>query len=176
MKTNRFLKSITVAFGLAAFSTAGCAEKEQTADAPLPPAKDVPATIVTTTVPGPTATAQVAAAASPDVAIPRWIDIKDCTYDMRAQFFAGLNRLEARVDSEIGSLTARRAAMKSTANTQDWDFAMKEMGDARSNLKSVGEELIKASPETWDQAKEKVGQAWVRTQEAYDKVKSSTTS
>jgi len=52
---------------------------------------------------------------------------------------------------------------------------MKEMGDARSALKSMGEELSKATPETWDQEKDKVGQAWVRTQEAYDKVKSSTT-
>jgi hypothetical protein len=95
---------------------------------------------------------------------------------MRAQFFAGLKRLEAIVDDQMSSLTARRAAMKSTANTKDWDFAMKEMGDARSYLKSMGEELSKASPETWAQEKDKVGQAWVRTQEAYDEVKSSTTS
>ena len=176
MKTNRFLESITVAFGLAVFSTAGCAEKEQTADAPLSPAKDSTSTIATTTVPGPTTTAQVTAAANPDDAFAKWTDIKYCTYDTRAQFFAGLNRLQARVDEQFSRLTAKRAAMTSTANTKDWDFAMKEMGDARSNLKSMGEELRKATPETWDQEKDKVGQAWVRTQEAYDKVKSSMTS
>ena len=53
---------------------------------------------------------------------------------------------------------------------------MKEMADARAYLKSTGEEANKATPETWLQAKEKVGQAWTRTQEAYDKVKASTTS
>jgi hypothetical protein len=176
MKTNRFLKSITVAFSLAVFSTAGCAEKEPTAKAALPPAKDAASTAVMTTLPGSTAAVQVAPAASPDAAIPKWIDIKDCTYDTRAQFLAGFNRLQARVDEQIRSLSARRAAMTSTADTKDWDFAMKEMGDARSNLKSMGEELRKATPETWDQEKDKVGQAWVRTQEAYDKVKSSMTS
>jgi hypothetical protein len=39
----------------------------------------------------------------------------------------------------------------------------------------MGEELSKASPETWSQEKDKVGQAWVRTQAAFDNVKSSTT-
>jgi hypothetical protein len=50
------------------------------------------------------------------------------------------------------------------------------MVNARSALKSTGEVLTKASPETWDQEKDRVGQAWVRTQDAFAKVKSSTTS
>jgi hypothetical protein len=175
MKTNCFINSVVVAVGLVAFSAAGCAQKEQTADASPPPAKDSAPTVVTTTLPGATPTAQVAAATSPDVAIAQWIDIKDCTYDMRPKFFSGLKRLEARVDEHISKLSIRRAAMKSTANTQDWDFAMKEMGNARSSLVSSGDELRKASPETWAQEKEKVGQAWLRAQNAYDKVKSSTT-
>jgi hypothetical protein len=124
----------------------------------------------------PAETAPVAVAAGPDAASARWTDIKECTYDARAQFFAGLARLETRVDREIGVLTARRAAMKSTTDTQDWDFAMKEMVNARSALKSSGEALQKATPDTWAQEKDKVGQAWVRTQEAFAKVKSSTTS
>jgi hypothetical protein len=66
--------------------------------------------------------------------------------------------------------------MKSTANTKDWDFAMKEMEDARTNLKSIRAEMSKATPETWDQEKDKVGQAWVRTQAAFANVKASTTS
>jgi len=95
---------------------------------------------------------------------------------MRAQFFAGFTRLEARVDDQIRRLTARRAAMTSTTDTREWDFAMKEMGDARTYLKSMGAELRTATPETWNQQKDKVGQAWVRTQDAYGNVKSSTTS
>jgi hypothetical protein len=176
MKTNRFINLVTAAFGLAAFSTAGCTEKQKIAEAPLPPAKDAATTTVTSAVPGPASTVPVAAPASPDVASADWMDIKDCTYDMRDQFFAGLKRLEARVDAQISELTAKRAAMKSTTDTRDWDFAMKEMENARSALKSLGEELHKATPETWGQENDKVGQAWVRTQDAYGKVKSSTTS
>ncbi len=66
--------------------------------------------------------------------------------------------------------------MSGTTRTQEWDFAMKEMENSRSYFKSVGEELSKATPETWDQRKDKVGRAWVRAQEAYGKVKDSTTS
>jgi hypothetical protein len=176
MKTNRFTNLIAAAFGLAAFSTAGCTEKEKIAEAPLPPAKAVVTAPVSPAGPGPTITVPVAAIASPDVASANWADIKDNTYDMRDQFFAGLKRLEAKVDDQINELTAKRAAMTSTTDTKDWDFAMKEMGDARSALKSMGEVLSKATPETWNQEKDKVGQAWVRTQDAYGKVKSSTTS
>jgi hypothetical protein len=36
--------------------------------------------------------------------------------------------------------------------------------------------MAKASRETWDQQKDKVGLAWVRTQDAFAKVKASTTN
>jgi hypothetical protein len=176
MKTYRFPKSATVALGLAVFSTVGVAQKEQTATASSPPSKDAAPATVPVTVPGAPSTVQVAATASPDLAIAQWGDIKDCTYDMRARFFAGLSRLEARVDRQISWLAARRAAMPSRANTQDWDFAMTEMQNARSSLKSMGEELGKAAPDIWNQEKDRVGEAWVRTQAAFDGVKSSTTN
>jgi hypothetical protein len=164
MKTNRFTNLVTAAIGLAAFSTAGCAEKEKSAEPSLSP----PQAVTSPTVPS-------ATAASPSVVAARWSDIKDCTYETRDQFFAGLPRLESRVDDQIRELTAKRATMDGKTNTQDWDFAMKEIENARTNLRSMGEELHKASPETWAEQKDKVGQAWVRTQEAYGKVKASTT-
>jgi hypothetical protein len=39
----------------------------------------------------------------------------------------------------------------------------------------MDDESRAATAETWDQKKEKVGQAWAKTQEAYGKVKASTT-
>lgn len=175
MKANRLTCLIAAAFGSAAFSTAGCAEKkEKMAEASLPPAKEVATTMATAAGPGPTTTVLVAA--SPDVVSAQWSDIKDYTYDMRVQFFAGLKRLEARVDGQISELKAKRATMKGTTDTKAWDFEMKAMETARSYLKSTGVELSKADQETWDQEKDKVGRAWVSTQDAYGKVKSSTTS
>lgn len=176
MKTNRLINIFTVAFGFAAFSTAGCTKEDNIAATPAPPAKDTVVAPVTTVVPAPAITVQVPVAASPDVASAQWSTIKDATYDTRADFFVGLKALEARVNDQINELTAKRGAMTSTANTKDWDFAMKEMGDSRAYLKDMGDELRKASPENWNEDKDRVGQAWVRTQEAYDKVKHSTTT
>ncbi len=39
----------------------------------------------------------------------------------------------------------------------------------------MGDAMVKADAATWDQQKAKVGLAWERTQDAYGKVKSSTT-
>ena len=61
-------------------------------------------------------------------------------------------------------------------STEAWDFAMQEVGNARTNLTSTSTDLTKATRETWDQLKDKVGLAWVRTQDAYAKVKASTTN
>lgn len=163
----------SAAISLAAFSTAGCSEKKPTASVSVPSAKVVTTTAVTPSTPN--LAFLVATSTSPEVASAVWSDIKDGTYDTRAQFFAGLKLLEAKVASQVSELTATRAAMKSTTDTKDWDFAMKEMVNAQAYLKSSGEELSKATPDTWSQLKDKVGQAWVRTQDAYAKVKASTT-
>jgi hypothetical protein len=164
MKTNRFTNVVTAAFGIAAFSTTGCADQGKSAEISSSPAKAETSKTVS-----PTSTA------SPDVVSAQWSDIQNCTYETRTQFFAGLARLQARVDGQIRELMAKRATMDGKTSTQDWDFAMKEMENARTYLRSMGEELSKSSPETWEQRKDKVGQAWVRTQEACGKVKSSTT-
>lgn len=117
----------------------------------------------------PTATADEATSA-------QWADIKDHSFEKRPEFFAGLKRLEAKLEAQIRELVAKRATMTGITDTREWDFAMKELESAQSYLKSVGAEATKASRETWDQAKDRVGRAWVSTQDAYGKVKSSTTT
>lgn len=177
MKTNHATKLLTAVLGLAALSTGVQAANEKAAPVILPPTMAVVSIAVTSARPGPAANLKfTAVTTSPDAVAARWTDIKDYTYDMRAQFYAGLSRLEARVDAQIGELNARRATMNGTIDTKNWDFEMKEMREARSNLRSVRGALSRATAETWNQAKEKVGQAWVRTQSAYASVKSSTTS
>jgi hypothetical protein len=63
-----------------------------------------------------------------------------------------------------------------TGDTGNWDFAMKEVYDSQMYLKSMIDEAVRTTPEFWSQEKEKVEQAWNRTQEAFDKVKVTTTS
>ncbi len=106
----------------------------------------------------------------------QWVAIKTSSYDQRAQVFPVVAELEARVDEQIAALNAKRATMTGTTQTNAWDFAMTEMTDARAYLRSMGQELRDARSENWDQTKDKVDRAWVRTQDAFSKVKASTTT
>ena len=117
----------------------------------------------------------VAASASDGGPADHWTAIKNDGYEQRAHFAAGVERLSARLDREISLLKAKRAGM--TKDTDDWDFAMKEVNDSRSYLTSSMRELAKATtPETWNAAKDKVGDAWKRAQAAVDKMNGTITS
>jgi len=176
MNRQRLTHLITLTCSLAVISTTGCGDKAKPGEPALPvvSAVDVKSGAKTPAEPG--SPTMVAVADKPGVAATQWADVKDLTFDLRVQFMAGLKLLNTKVDAQVGELTAKRATMANTGNTQAWDVAMKEMTDARSYLLSSGTELEKATRETWDQGKEKVGQAWVRVQDAYAKVKASTTN
>ena len=111
-----------------------------------------------------------------DDASARWSDIKGLSFDARADFRTGLLRLQKRLDFQVGELKAKRAKMRGTVDTKAWDFAMKEMGDSRSYLDSLLHAQDDTSMDTWSQYKDRVGKAWVRSQDAYDKVRTSTTT
>lgn len=104
-----------------------------------------------------------------------WVDIKNDTYEQRTHFVAGVDRLSARLDSEIALLKAKRASM--TTDTKDWDFAMKEVEDSRSVLTSRTTEMVKVNtPEAWTAARDGIGEVWTRSQLAVDKMNSTVTS
>jgi hypothetical protein len=104
-----------------------------------------------------------------------WSDIKGDTYDQRDHFAAGARRLSARLDEQIQELRAKRAAM--TTDTKEWDFTMKEVEESRVLLTGRIDDLAKAAtPEAWVDAKDKVGEAWKRSQFAVDKMNSTRTS
>lgn len=149
MKNHSFI-ALAVVLGLAAFPLTHGAENSK----PANPAADEP----------------VVAAAS-------WSELKGYTYDQRELFLAAIKGLEGRVDAQITELADKRATMDANnTRTKEWDFAMQEMGSARTNLISTSEDMAKATRDTWDQRKDRVGLAWVRTQDAYAKVKASTTN
>jgi len=158
---------ISVALGVVGYA--------DNAAAPLPPSNAVVMIILGPAQPAPSA--PVSPGILPDLELnpARWIDIKDCTSDRRVAFFAGLKRLEAKLSEQIAELTAIRAGMTNTSTVKNWDLAMQAMNGARFQLKTTGELLSKATPQTWEFQKAKVGQAWARTQEAYAKVKACPT-
>jgi len=163
--------------GLVAFASAGCAEKATPGDGSTPTVKkDVapsPATAaaIATTPSSPTATKATAAASN-----VRWADLKNNPFDSRDRLRSGLVGLEDQVSAQVSELNAKRTGMKASTDTKGWDLAMKEMMDAQAYLAAMVIELGKSTREFWDQNKDKVGRAWDRTQDAYGKVKASTTS
>jgi hypothetical protein len=104
-----------------------------------------------------------------------WSSIKGDTYDQRDHFSHGADRLLVRLDEQIRILKAKRAAM--TSDTKDWDFNMKEVDDSRVLLKGRLSDLAKAdTPDAWADVKDKIGEAWRRSQVAVDKMNDTRTS
>jgi hypothetical protein len=117
----------------------------------------------------------VAIAGSDGTAAPDWVAIKNDTYDQRSHFSAGAARLSGRLDSQINILRAKRAGM--TTDLQDWDFAMKEVETCRALFTSRMTEVNQATtPETWVDARDKLGEAWKASQLAVDKMHTTVTS
>lgn len=175
MKTRTFLAPIGAGLGLILIVACGCARSDKAAQAASVPTPQRTGEVQPA---APTARpVRVSPVAANSISAPAgdsWAAIKDMTYEQRAEFIAGAASLEEMLAGQISELNARRAAM--TANTTDWDFAMKELNDSRAYLKSMVEEAGRATPETWDQEKDKVSMAWQRAEEACEKVRMSTTS
>ena len=131
MKTNCFTLLTSMALSLAAFSTNGCSQKEKTVESASPAGNNPVPAMPTPTVVAPAATT------TPDVTSARWSDIKDDTYDQRVHFLDGLKRLEAKVDSQIAELTAKRATLTNTPSAADWDFDVHGRGVEPSRTRSM---------------------------------------
>lgn len=177
MNTNHLTRIFATAAGLVVFSTAGCAEKATPGDGSSPTVKQAvaerPAAGTAVEPNSPPSDVNDPALVAGNV---RWADIKNHPFDSRDLVMAGLVDLEVQVDKQVKALQAKRASMKASTDTQRWDLAMKEMLDAQAYLTAMVIELSKSTREFWDQNKDKVGRAWDRTQDAYGKVKASTTS
>ncbi len=100
--------------------------------------------------------------------------IADYTYERRAEFMAGLSRLAGSADAQIQQLNTRRATLPGTS-AQDWDVAMKELTDARSDLQFKITALNASTAEMWSQTKDNATRSWKRVEDASDRVRHSTT-
>jgi hypothetical protein len=179
MKTPRILPALAAL----ALLVAGCGRPAAVvvvAPTPTPtpvaprvaPANPPPATAVVRTIDNP----PIAVESHMDQAAAQWTAIKDYTFDQRAQFLSGAGGLIAAFDGQVAELKAKRATLPSTVDTKDWDFAMSNLVDSQSYLRSMVTEAGQATPDTWEQEKEKVDQAWQKAQDAFEKVKTTTTS
>ncbi len=162
--------------GLAVFSTAGCAEKSTPGDGSSAIKKEIAVSPMVETAVAPTPSSSNAPKAAVVAGNARWADLKNLPFESRDLLMAGIVGLEAHVAEQVKELNAKRTGMKASTDTKGWDLAMKEMMEAQAYLAAMVIELGKSTREFWDQNKDKVGRAWDRTQDAYGKVKASTTS
>jgi hypothetical protein len=172
MKTHPFNPLFLAAAGLAASILTSCS-RDADADARARQATIVaaPVPVAATQVQAAPAAVPLSVVVNPD-ASATWSGMRDLPFEQRSAFLAGLGRLSGIVDSEIGTLNTRRAGL--TSDTKDWDFAMKGLLDDQAYLKSLSDEVSRATPDSWAQVKERVEAAWQATQDAYDKVLHST--
>jgi hypothetical protein len=146
-------------------SPAAAAPATVQAPAPAVPVQTAPKPVV----------ARVSVPFQADQASASWASIKDYTYDQRSDFAAGAAVLEASLASQVAELNTKRAALPATVDTKEWDFAMKNLMDAQSYLKSTVDEASRTTPEFWNQEKDKVDQAWQKAEENFDTVRTATT-
>ena len=175
MKTKPVFPLVSL-FSVLVFAAAGCAREKNKAPETKPVTQSAPAPAESPSIIRNAQVAATTAAADAGNALAgSWDAIKDYTYEKRADFSAGVSRMAVSLDEQVRALKAKRATL-SEASVKDWDFAMKELEDARSDLRSKMSELSKASSETWTQAKDRAAEAWKRAQDAAARVKASTTS
>ncbi len=98
-----------------------------------------------------------------------WDSIKDFTYEKRADFSAGMDRLSKDMDEKAAELKAKFAGVPD-ATAKDRDAAVKEYDEARADLKVKLNDLGNATADTWADAKAKAAEAWKRVQAAYDRM------
>ncbi len=133
------------------------------------------ATVALADTPGPDAHSVAGVDGAQQPTDQLWSDIKGDHYDQRAHFSRGVDKMLAKLDEQIRALKAKRTAM--TTDTSDWDFNMKEVDDSRVLLTGLISDLAQATtPETWTDVKEKIGDAWKRSQIAVDKMNQTRTS
>jgi hypothetical protein len=159
MKTLSPLPLFAAAIGSAALLLSfGCAKSD-----------DASTTVQATRADGSTATVVVSDANVNVGVSDGWDRIKDFTYDRRADFSAGIDRMSKDMDDRTATFRAKVAGAPDAASS-DRDGALKEYDAARADLKAKRTDLDSATADTWADAKAKTSESWKNTKAAYDKV------
>ncbi|MGH8019059.1 MAG: hypothetical protein ACREIA_12345 [Opitutaceae bacterium] len=99
-----------------------------------------------------------------------WNSIKDATYDERASFRSGVDKMAASIDRNVDQWSDKASTLPA-ASRDAWNEGLAELKDARSELSDKLDNLGDATAATWDDAKDGVQQAWDRVQRAYNDLK-----
>lgn len=152
------MKITTLPLLLATLLSAACSDA-------TPPAVETPAPAGPATPANPSAPATTP---SPITEL-KWNDIKDLGYDDRAEVLAGLGKLREKLDLKIAALEARRTELTTQDDPLKFNAALKVLDTARTRLLSAITDLGKATSQNWAQRHDRVADAWVNVEDAYQK-------
>lgn len=116
-------------------------------------ASSTPSSSTTSPTAGTTATSGSSAMATN--ANETWENIKDYSYDKRAEFAAKTNDYAAQLDRDLQNAKGDSS---------------KRLAEARDDLRSAATEISNATADTWAATKERVGRAWQKVQSAAQNV------
>ncbi|MBP6507458.1 MAG: hypothetical protein KA257_07820 [Opitutaceae bacterium] len=101
-----------------------------------------------------------------------WSDLKDFSFEQRADFSNRAAAMTAKLDAEISDLKSDAADAKASASRS---AAMDELRNARADLNTKLTALSHATADTWSSAKAEVIAAWEQVEAAYKKAKADHT-
>lgn len=107
----------------------------------------------TTSATTPESTAQARMDSAMASATESWDNLKDYSYDRRAEFEVKAQAMAARLDQQATTATGE---------------ASRELAEARDELRTAASELSNATAETWESSKERVGRAWQKAEAAFE--------
>jgi len=101
-----------------------------------------------------------------DVSAEKWEQLKESTYDQRAEFRSGIDKMAASVDRNVEQWNEKAGELSGEAK-ETWNNGVAELREARENLKEELDRIGDASVETWNDARARVANAWERVEDAY---------
>lgn len=97
-----------------------------------------------------------------------WTNVKDYTYEKRAEFGAKARELNATMKVQAAELRANYSEARASASRK---AAMEEFRNAEADYKEKLRALGTATADTWDAAKQNAILAWERLEAAYRKAR-----
>lgn len=162
---NNLLTLLAVSIGLA---LAGCSREKSSAPKPSSPRPAIVRVAPRPGRPGNSAPADAGRGAS-------WDNIKQHAFEKRAEASTEFERMAADLEDQVQALKTKRS-LPADGPTRDWDLLLKELEDARAELRTALGELNRATPDTWGQARDRASQALTRAQDAVANVATRRTS
>lgn len=146
------LKAIAILTAGAITLLAGCSKSS---DRSSTASRDTAATAPATSPASTGAVADTAAAGSAAMSSLQnvsWAQLQDLSYDQRNELATKANDYAAKLDRDATSAKGETA---------------KHLADARDNLRSAASEISNATADTWAVTKQRVADAWVKAEAAY---------